>query len=94
MMKSIYQLHGSELNIPALERYLNSQRTDGPAEPEPFVLIIDEINRANISKVFGELITLLEPDKRAGPAERAEGPPALFPAMSSECPRTCISSAQ
>ena len=66
MMKSIYLLYDSELNIPALERYVNSQGTDGPAEPEPFVLIIDEINRANISKVFGELITLLEPDKRLG----------------------------
>lgn len=65
-MQSCYLLRQARVKKEALSRLLPSDTQAVPSAPDQFVLIIDEINRANISKVFGELITLIEPDKRLG----------------------------
>lgn len=62
--QTIYQFYKRDLLIDNIKDLLSVENKS--SEPQNFVLIIDEINRGNISKVFGELITLIEPDKRIG----------------------------
>lgn len=65
--QSAYRLDPKLVDWDTLETVVIDPNAERPvAGARPHVLIIDEINRANISKVFGELITLLEVDKRFG----------------------------
>jgi 5-methylcytosine-specific restriction protein B len=67
--QTLYELRPEAIDRDKLDALLNSKTETFNQQPGPKVLIIDEINRGNVSRIFGELITLIEPSKRAGAEE-------------------------
>lgn len=67
---------GTDVLSEILNKYIannqDNQIISGEQKTVPYVFIIDEINRGNISKIFGELITLIEDTKRSGAQEAME----------------------
>lgn len=70
-LQTVYELGRISASQLIEEMGLVSEVEVKKQERVPYVFVIDEFNRANISKVFGELITLIEDSKRKGELEEA-----------------------
>lgn len=67
---TVYLMDQEAVNWGALQELLSPKRSGG--QVPNCVLVIDEINRANLAKTFGELITLIETSKRLGQSDEQE----------------------